>query len=129
MSDFCNSMDCIHQAPLSMGFPLEKYWSELPFPSAGDLPDPGIKPTSPALAGRFFTAESPGKPINMYWLTNLDFGNLGERKQSSKLISKVLSSKVLSMHVINVECNIQKVMYWKIRMWVFFSNLMKYFPL
>ena len=49
-----------------MGFPWEKYWSELPFPSPGDLPDPGIKPTSPALAGRFFTAESPGKPINMY---------------------------------------------------------------
>ena len=34
------------QAPLSMGFPRQEYWSGLPFPSPGDLPDPGIKPTS-----------------------------------------------------------------------------------
>ena len=37
-----------HQAPLSMGFPRQEYWSGLPFPSPGDLPDPGIKPASPA---------------------------------------------------------------------------------
>ena len=46
-----------HQAPLSMGFSRQEYWSELPFPSAGDLPDPGIKPVSlasPALADVFF---------------------------------------------------------------------------
>ena len=49
-------------APLSMRFPRQEYWSELPFPSPGDLLDPGIKPTSPALAGGFFTLESPGKP-------------------------------------------------------------------
>ena len=48
------------QAPLSMGFPRQKYWSGLPFLSPGDLPDPGIKPTSPA--GRFFTTVPPGKP-------------------------------------------------------------------
>ena len=42
-----------HQAPLSMGFPRQEYWSGLPFPSAGDLPDPGIEPMSPASAGRF----------------------------------------------------------------------------
>ena len=54
-----------HQAPLSMGFPRQEYWSVLPFPSPGDLPDPEIKPTSrvsPALAGAFFTAEPPEKP-------------------------------------------------------------------
>ena len=50
------------QAPLSMRFPREEYWSELPFPSPGDLPDPGIKPMSPALAGALFTTEPPGKP-------------------------------------------------------------------
>ena len=38
-----------HQAPLSMGFSRQEYWSGLPFPSPGDLPNPGIKPTSPAL--------------------------------------------------------------------------------
>ena len=42
------------QAPLSMGFPRQKYWSELPFPSPGDLPHPGIEPTSPALVGGIF---------------------------------------------------------------------------
>ena len=40
-----------------MGFPRQVYWSGLPFPSPGDLLDPGIKPVSPALAGRFFTTE------------------------------------------------------------------------
>ena len=49
-------------APLSLGFPRQEYWSELPFPPPGDLPDPGIKPlspVSPALAGRLFTTEPP----------------------------------------------------------------------
>ena len=50
------------QVPLSMGLPRLEYWSELPFPSPGDLPDPGIKPESPALAGGFFTTEPPRKP-------------------------------------------------------------------
>ena len=52
------------QAPLSMGFPRQEYWSGLPFPPAGDLPDPGMEPTSasPASAGRFSTTEAPGKP-------------------------------------------------------------------
>ena len=54
------------QVPLPMGFPRQEYWSELPFPSPGDLPRPGIKPGSLALAGRFFTAEPPGKPL---WAT------------------------------------------------------------
>ena len=44
-----------------MGFPRQEYWGRLPFPSPGELPDPGIKPISPALAGRFFTTEPPGK--------------------------------------------------------------------
>ena len=45
-----------------MGFPREKYWSELPFPSSGDLSHPEIEPTS-ALASRFFTTEPSGKPL------------------------------------------------------------------
>ena len=50
------------QASLSMGFSRQEYWSGLPFPSPGDLPNPGIEPVSPALAGRFFTTEPLGKP-------------------------------------------------------------------
>ena len=55
-----------HQAPLSMGFSRQENWSGLPFPSPGDLPDPGIEPVSPALAGGFFTTETPGKPMNYF---------------------------------------------------------------
>ena len=44
-----------------MGFSRQEYWHGLPFPSPGDLPDPGIEPTSPALAGGFFITEPPGK--------------------------------------------------------------------
>ena len=55
------------QAPLSMGFPRQEYWSGLPFPSPGDLLDPGMEPTSPALVGKFFTApEALGKPKIFY---------------------------------------------------------------
>ena len=50
------------QAPLSVGFPRQENWRGLPFPSPGDLPNPGIEPVSPALAGGFFTTEPPGKP-------------------------------------------------------------------
>ena len=50
------------QAPLSMGFLRQESWNRLLFPSPGDLPDSGIEPASPALADRFFTAKSPGKP-------------------------------------------------------------------
>ena len=60
---FCDPMDCSLQALLSMGFPRQEYWSRFPFPSPGDLPDPVIKPETPALAGRFFTTEPPGKLI------------------------------------------------------------------
>ena len=48
-------------APLSMEFSKQEYWSRLPFPTPGDLPDPGIKTMSPASAGRFFTTVPPRK--------------------------------------------------------------------
>ena len=50
-----------HQAPLPMEFSRQEYWSGLPFPSSGYLPNPGIKPASPGLAHRFCTTEPPGK--------------------------------------------------------------------
>ena len=51
-----------YQAPLSMGFSRQEYWSGLPFPFPGDLPDPGIEPGSPALQADALTSEPPGKP-------------------------------------------------------------------
>ena len=62
MSDSATPWTVAHQAPLSMRFPRQEYWSGLPFPSPGDLPDPGIEPASTAMAGGFFTTEPPGKP-------------------------------------------------------------------
>ena len=50
-----------HQAPLSMEFSRQEYWSGLPCPSPGDLPDPGIKPGSPVLQVDSLPAEPPGK--------------------------------------------------------------------
>ena len=52
-----------HQATLSMWFSKQEYWSGLPFPSPGDLPDPGIEPVSLVLAGEFFTTEALGKAL------------------------------------------------------------------
>ena len=51
------------QAPRSMGFPRQEHWSGLPFPPSEDLPNSGTEPESPALAGEFFAAEPPGKPL------------------------------------------------------------------
>ena len=50
------------QASLSMGFSRQEYWSGLPFPSPGDLPDPGIEPRSPTLQADSLLSEPPGKP-------------------------------------------------------------------
>ena len=58
------------QARLSIVFPRQEYRSELPFPSPGDLPDPGIEPMSPASAGGFFTTAPPGNETTMLKFIN-----------------------------------------------------------
>ena len=69
-----------HQPPLSMGFPRQAYWSGLPFPSPGDLPDSVMESASPASAGRFFTTEPPGKPANMwYFILNISLLHSNKR--------------------------------------------------
>ena len=60
---FATPCTVARQAPLSMGFPRQEYWSGFPFPSPGDLSYPGIKHAPPALADGFFTIEPPGKPM------------------------------------------------------------------
>ena len=52
-----------HRAPLSLGFSRQEYWSGLPFPSPGDLPDPGMEPQSPALQADALSSEPPGEPF------------------------------------------------------------------
>ena len=66
---FATPWTVAHQAPLSMEFSRQKYWSELPFPTPGDLPDSGIKLASlvsPALPGGLFITEPPWKPMKSY---------------------------------------------------------------
>ena len=62
MSDFATPQTAAHQVPLSMEFSKQEYQSGLPFPTPGNLFNPGIKPESPALACGFFITEPPGKP-------------------------------------------------------------------
>ena len=69
VSDSVTSWTVAHQAPLSMGFFRQEYWSGLPFPPPDDLPDPGIKPTSPAsnaLKADSLPTELPGNP-DAFW--------------------------------------------------------------
>jgi len=67
---FVTTWTATHHVHLPMRYSRQQFWSELPFPSPGDLPNPEIEPTpliSPAWAGRFFSTESPGKlPANPY---------------------------------------------------------------
>ena len=69
MPNLLPPMDCTHQAPLSMEFSGQEYWSGLPCPPPGDLPNPGIKPTSPAspaLQADSLPAEPSRKPLGIF---------------------------------------------------------------
>ena len=71
---FMTLWTAVYQAPLSMGFSRQEYWSGLSCPSPGDLSDPGIKPMSPAspvLQAYSLTTEPPGKPIKSYWRSSI----------------------------------------------------------
>ena len=70
---FVTPWTVVHQGPLSMGFPRQKYWSGLPFPSLEDLPNTGVKLASPALTGGFFATEPPGKPLSYSYPLNIHF--------------------------------------------------------
>ena len=77
----------VYQASLSMGFSRQEYWSGLPLPSPGDLPDPGIKPRSPALQADALPSEPPGKPL----LKGKHSINIGRRKNyGMKFILKII---------------------------------------
>ena len=60
----CDPCTVAHQAPPSMGFSRQEHWSGLPFPSPGDLPDPGTEPRSPTLQADTLTSAPPEKPQN-----------------------------------------------------------------
>ena len=84
-----------HQALLSMGFSRQEQWSGLPFPTPGDLPDPGIEPASPALAGRFFTTSATWEALRSTIGTFLAVELLGWWEHAFLLkLSKLPSSEV-----------------------------------
>ena len=73
-----------HQAPLSMEFSRQEYWSGLPFPTPGDLPDPGIEPGSPALQADSLLSEPP-------WWESM----VGERVEEAIEINKIVQIKLV----------------------------------
>ena len=73
-----------YKAPLSLEFSRQEYWSRLQLPTPEDLPNPGIEPASPALAGRFFTPATPGKCFVTYnSVINISPGPEDKRNWSS----------------------------------------------
>ena len=81
---FAASWTVARQAPLSMEFSRQEYWSELLFPTPGDLPDSGIELVSPALGGGFFTTAPPGKPYICCGLENVT-------RQRIRIIMEIIS--------------------------------------
>ena len=92
-----------HQAPPSLGFSRQEHWSGLPFPSPGDLPDPGTELKSPALTGRFFTTELPREPKTVLLRYNsytIQFTNL-ECITQQFLVYYIINLKKLQIYVVN----------------------------
>ena len=69
-----------YQAPLSMGFSRQEYWCGLPFPSPGNIPDPGIEPWSPALQADALLSEPPGCPYKRLWPSEM--GKMDEKTKA-----------------------------------------------
>ena len=67
----CHPCTVAHLASLSVEFSTQEYWGGLPFPPPGGLPDPGIEPVSPELAGGFFTTEPPRKPPRLRYFPTI----------------------------------------------------------
>ena len=87
-----DSIDCSHQAPLSMGIPRQVYWSGLPFPTPGDRPNPGIKivlPASASLAGRFFTTSTTWEPPTVKIFTIKEFIDKTMKQRVEREFKKV----------------------------------------
>ena len=81
-----------HQAPLSMGFSRQEYWSGLIFPTPGDLPNPGIEPmslASSALAGGLFTTEPPEKPCLNLRYSSIQLGVQYKKHKKHKISHEI----------------------------------------
>ena len=88
--DYSPSIFSVH------GIPRQEYWSGLPFPSPGDLPNLGIEPMSPAVAGGFFTTEPPGKLTHV--ILSLSVGNKKPKYKKAEMY--IIHSKRIPLKVI-----------------------------
>ena len=96
MSDSATLWTVAPQVPLSMGLSMQKYWNGLPCPLPGDLPSPGIEPTSlpfPALAGMFFITVPPGKPK-----CKLPSGTFWHPVSKCKRMNEPVNTKIFLTH-------------------------------
>ena len=97
MSDSATPWTITHQAPLSMEFSRQEYWSGLPFPSPGDLPNPGNEPMNPA--GGFFTTVSPRKPSSCVCSPQMPASGRTRRSLMTKASSCLTMNDAIAMHV------------------------------
>ena len=104
---FATPWTVARQVPLSMGFSRQAYWSGLPFPSPGDLPNPGIEPGSPALQADALSSEPPGKPL-LGEETIFD-GNTRNRSWTSVMLliyQEFFKDSVLVLFTRNIKANL-----------------------
>ena len=113
---FWTSWTVAHQALLSMRFPRQEYWSGLPFPTPGDLPDSGIKFESPALAGEFFTTQPSGRPTSLIPSVVSKTGCMFQNGKGSPGLSEKgqVSTNILNLHSPSTphQCRVST---WKVR--------------
>ena len=103
---------------ISVGFPRQQYWSRLPFPFPGDLPNPGIKPVSPALAGRFFTTEPPGKHPEAHVDANSKTFLINSLPSRSRVPWMTRRSNQAILKEINPDYSLEGLML-KLKLWYF----------
>ena len=103
-----------------MGFSRQEYWSGLPFPSPGYLPDPGIEPRSPALRADTLTSEPPGKPskggggrqLDLLWqLASFCLFCICVQKGIKRLYRKIILILALFVHILGDTCNKECIQY------------------
>ena len=90
-------MDCSPQALLSMGFSRQEYWSELPLPSPGDLPDPGVEPRSPALQVDTLPLSHQGSPLELFLTLTSSLLGISSKKKIIWGVDKDFCTKISSV--------------------------------
>ena len=97
----CTPWTVAHQAPLFMGFSRQKYWSGLPFPSPGDLPNAGIEPGSPALEADALTSEPPGRKRKIARINGTEGMNAQFTKEENQMANKHMEKYSASLRNVN----------------------------